>query len=80
MNGSHREKKDDISMAVNFIDLSHTIEDGMVTYKGLPAPLICDYLSCGENGCQLPVTGVHTRETAEEKSGQLLEVVKPSDG
>jgi hypothetical protein len=27
------------------IDLSHTIEDGMVTYKGLPAPLICDHLS-----------------------------------
>ncbi len=27
------------------IDLSHTIEDGMITYKGLPAPLICDYLS-----------------------------------
>lgn len=27
------------------IDLSHTIEAGMVTYKGLPAPLICDYLS-----------------------------------
>lgn len=32
-------------MAVNFIDLSHIIEDGMVTYKGLPAPLICDFLS-----------------------------------
>ena len=29
----------------NFIDLSHTIEDGMITYKGLPAPVICDYLS-----------------------------------
>src|SRR5215510_6571202 len=28
-----------------FIDLSHTIEDGLVTYKGLPAPIICDYLS-----------------------------------
>ncbi|MEZ4736981.1 MAG: hypothetical protein R3E79_58620 [Caldilineaceae bacterium] len=28
-----------------FIDLSHTIEDGMITYKGLPAPVICDYLS-----------------------------------
>jgi len=28
-----------------YIDLSHTIEDGLVTYKGLPAPLICDYLS-----------------------------------
>ena len=27
------------------LDLSHTVEHGMVTYKGLPAPLICDYLS-----------------------------------
>jgi len=27
------------------IDVSHTVEDGMVTYKGLPAPVICDYLS-----------------------------------
>lgn len=27
------------------IDLSHTIEDGMITYKGVPAPLICDHLS-----------------------------------
>lgn len=27
------------------IDLSHVIEHGMVTYKGLPAPLICDFLS-----------------------------------
>jgi kynurenine formamidase len=25
------------------IDLSHVIEHGMVTYKGLPAPHICDY-------------------------------------
>ena len=25
------------------IDLSHAIEDGMVTYKGLPAPHICDF-------------------------------------
>jgi kynurenine formamidase len=31
--------------AARFIDLSHTIEDGMITYKGLPAPLICDHLS-----------------------------------
>jgi kynurenine formamidase len=28
-----------------FIDLSHTVEHGMVTYKGLPAPIICDFLS-----------------------------------
>ncbi len=27
------------------IDLSHSIEDGLVTYKGLPAPIICDFLS-----------------------------------
>jgi kynurenine formamidase len=27
------------------IDLSHTVENGMITYKGLPAPIICDYLS-----------------------------------
>lgn len=32
-------------MTQNLIDLSHTIEDGMITYKGLPAPIICDYLS-----------------------------------
>lgn len=28
-----------------FFDLSHTITDGLITYKGLPAPIICDYLS-----------------------------------
>jgi arylformamidase len=27
------------------IDLCHTIEDGMITYKGLPAPVISDHLS-----------------------------------
>jgi kynurenine formamidase len=27
------------------IDLSHTIEDGMQTYPGLPVPIVCDYLS-----------------------------------
>ncbi|MGH9970636.1 MAG: cyclase family protein [Pyrinomonadaceae bacterium] len=27
------------------IDLSHTIEHGMITYKGLPAPIISDHLS-----------------------------------
>ncbi|MFI5231749.1 MAG: cyclase family protein [Gemmatimonadales bacterium] len=31
------------------IDVSHTVEHGMVTYKGLPAPLICDYLSREES-------------------------------
>ena len=32
-------------MPRKLIDVSHTIEAGMITYKGLPAPLICDYLS-----------------------------------
>jgi len=27
------------------IDLSHTVTHGLVTYKGLPAPIVCDYLS-----------------------------------
>ncbi|MDE2272861.1 MAG: cyclase family protein, partial [Gammaproteobacteria bacterium] len=27
------------------IDLSHSVEHGLITYKGLPAPVICDYLS-----------------------------------
>jgi len=27
------------------VDLSHTVEHGLVTYKGLPAPMICDFLS-----------------------------------
>jgi kynurenine formamidase len=26
-------------------DVSHVVEQGMITYKGLPAPLICDFLS-----------------------------------
>jgi hypothetical protein len=27
------------------VDVSHVDEHGMVTYKGLPTPLICDFLS-----------------------------------
>ncbi len=27
------------------VDLSHSIEDGMITYKGLPAPVITDHLT-----------------------------------
>lgn len=28
-----------------FIDVSHPVEHGLITYKGLPAPIICDYMS-----------------------------------
>jgi arylformamidase len=31
------------------IDVSHTVEHGMVTYKGLPAPVICDFRSREES-------------------------------
>src|SRR5438132_12820055 len=29
----------------DLVDVCHTIEDGMITYKGLPAPVISDYLT-----------------------------------
>lgn len=32
-------------MTRKLIDLSHAVEHGMITYKGLPAPMICDFLS-----------------------------------
>ncbi|MFC6441624.1 cyclase family protein [Bowmanella sp. JS7-9] len=32
-------------MHTRLIDLSHEIFDGLITYKGLPAPVICDFLS-----------------------------------
>lgn len=36
-------------MAPRLVDLSHTIEDGMITYRGLPAPVISDHLSRKES-------------------------------
>ncbi len=32
-------------MTAQLLDLSHTIFDGLITYKGLPAPIVCDFLS-----------------------------------
>lgn len=40
-----RKHVNESSEKKQFIDLSHTIEHGLITYKGLPAPIICDYLS-----------------------------------
>jgi kynurenine formamidase len=36
-------------MNSKLIDLSHEVEHGMITYKGLPAPIICDFLSREES-------------------------------
>lgn len=30
---------------MRFVDLSHAVEHGVVTYRGLPAPIVCDHLS-----------------------------------
>jgi kynurenine formamidase len=39
------ERAESLATGTEFIDLSHEIESGMITYKGLPAPLVCDHLS-----------------------------------
>jgi arylformamidase len=39
------KEENDKKLGKSLIDLSHTIENGLITYKGLPAPIICDYLS-----------------------------------
>lgn len=38
-----------MSVVKQFVDVSHTVEHGLVTYRGLPAPVICDYLSREES-------------------------------
>jgi kynurenine formamidase len=38
-----------VSVDKKFVDVSHTVEHGLVTYRGLPAPVICDYLSREES-------------------------------
>ncbi|HEX7915695.1 cyclase family protein [Rudaea sp.] len=42
---AHKREPINAQRLSRFVDLSHTIEHGLVTYKGLPAPIICDYLS-----------------------------------
>jgi kynurenine formamidase len=38
-----------VSIDRRLIDVSHTLEHGRATYRGLPAPVICDYLSREES-------------------------------
>jgi arylformamidase len=37
------------SVEPSFVDVSHEVEHGMITYRGLPAPLISDHLSREES-------------------------------
>jgi arylformamidase len=38
-----------VSETEKFVDLSHEVEHGLVTYRGLPAPVVCDFLSREES-------------------------------
>lgn len=38
---------------MRFVELSHPITDGMVTYPGLPAPAICDFWSRDDRAFQI---------------------------
>ena len=42
---AHKRNRPALSVGTRLIDCSHVIEDGMITYKGLPGPIVCDYLS-----------------------------------
>lgn len=41
----HKRQAIDVHTDPSYVDLSHVIYDGLVAYKGLPAPIICDFLS-----------------------------------
>jgi arylformamidase len=43
--GSRAEAPSVAGNGGRLIDLGHTIENGMITYKGLPAPIVCDHIS-----------------------------------
>jgi len=42
---AHKRATIDTPRAGTYVDLSHTIDNGTLTHRGLPGPLICDYLS-----------------------------------
>lgn len=39
----------EMNRGYELIDVCHTVEDGMITYKGLPAPVITDHLTREES-------------------------------
>jgi kynurenine formamidase len=41
----HKRKPIATPALEQYVDLSHVIENGTVSHRGLPAPIICDYLS-----------------------------------
>jgi arylformamidase len=43
--GKGVKSQPDVARKRKLLDLSHIVEHGMITYQGLPAPIISDYLS-----------------------------------
>jgi len=41
----HKRRPIDIAAEIRYVDLSQIVESGTVSHRGLPAPVICDYLS-----------------------------------
>jgi kynurenine formamidase len=39
---------------MKLVDLSHTIDHGLVTYKGLPAPILHPFVLDTESGIFIP--------------------------
>ena len=71
-------------MPRQIFDLSHEIEDGLITYKGLPAPVICDFLSrenpaalaaMADSGLLPPLRLVPTPPTWEQERVAKLRAV-----
>jgi arylformamidase len=46
---TRKQQKPRTDSARRLIDLSHTVEHGLVTYKGLPAPVITDHMTREES-------------------------------
>jgi arylformamidase len=45
MKGIEMTRTNSVAKRKQLIDLGHTVEDGMITYKGMPGPVISDYRS-----------------------------------
>ena len=67
--------------STRLIDLSHTVEDGMITYKGLPAPIVCDYLSRVDSRARYaPGTEFHIGKIEMVRTGGCTSVLPETFG
>jgi arylformamidase len=51
--GANGSRRDNQGMPSRYVDLSHPIEHEMITYPGLPGPIISTYVSRGESARRL---------------------------